>query len=490
MELNKIFKGISQLGSAKIVRSLLGIIKSKLYAIFIGTTGVGIISQVNFTARGLSNFTLMGMNDGLTKQIAESKNDKDFRDKFCSAQKSFIFLSSLVTILSIILIVIFSKKLNIYFFGEEKYYKYFLIAVAIFPILLINSYSYAILKSFKAIKYIARAELISSIVSFIVFIPLIYFFEIFGAIAAIIGMFLTALIINTYYVKKNILSEYSIQLKDILNSKLNKKNINELLLFGGVGLTLGLYQIVTEVAGRGMLINSLGIDKLGVYSPNMTLGGQFQSIIVPALYTYLYPRFSELNTNNAKINYVLNDAWRMVAFSCAFLLFWGISLRFIIIPLLYSNEFKAAANYLPGHFLGIFFFMLVVPLGQVFTPTGRIKIYAFFQFFRISIRLTIIYFLIPILGLTGWMLRFIIPPFIFFFVYYIYLNKKIGIKIHRNNLNLIVYLIFCSMILYFVSNFSTWISILLALLFTGSLYFLLTKGEKNKVISKINSYLK
>lgn len=478
------------MGSARIVKSLLGIVKAKLNAIFIGTTGVGIVSQVNFTAQQLSLFTLMGMNDGLTKQIAESKSDKDFRDIFCSAQKSYILLSGLITILSMFFILAFSKKLNIYFFGEEKYYKYFLIAVSIFPILLINSYSHAILKSFKAIKYIARAELISSIASFIVFIPLIYFFKIYGAVAAIVGMFLTKLIINIYNAKKNILSEYNIQYKDILNSKLDRRKINELILFGGVGLTLGLYQIVVEIAGRGIIINKLGIDKLGVYSPNMTLGGMFKSVIEPALLTYLYPRFSELKNENKKITSIVNDSWRMVTFFSALLLFGGISLRFFVIPLLYSSEFIEAALYIPGHFLGIFFHMLLVPLGQVFTPTGRIKIFYFFQILNYTLALIIMTFLIPLLGLTGWMLRFIIPPLIFSFVYYIYLNKKIGLKIFKKNLLLIVYLLVSSLILYFISNVNTWLSMLLAIMFTGALYFLLTDKEKKVIINKINYYLK
>ncbi|MEE4198452.1 MAG: polysaccharide biosynthesis C-terminal domain-containing protein [Bacteroidales bacterium] len=487
MELKKLFKSTSQLGVARIVQVVLGIFKAKLEALLIGTTGVGIVTQVNFTSRQLSQFTLLGMNDGLTKQIAESKQKENFREIFCSAQKSYFLLSGLVTIISLTFILFFSKKLTIYFFGDEEYLKYFLIAVSIFPILLLNSYSYAILKAFKSIKYIARAEIVSIIVSFIVFIPLIFLFKIYGAVFSIVIMFLAKLIFNHYNAKKYILNNFNITYKDIFKSKVDTIQVKELLLFGSFGLSLGLYQIIIEVAGRGILINQLGIDQLGLYSPGMNWGGKFQAIVLPALYTYLYPRFSELKNDNKSLTAIINDAWRMVGIFAIFLLFGGISLRYLVVPLFYSKEFTDAAIYIPGHFFGIFLFMLVEALGQVFTPTGRIKIYGFMQFFRITFRLLVLYYLIPLFGLGGYMLRFIIPPLIFVVVYYLYLHKTIGLKISKDNLLLFTFIIIGSVALYFLSEYNSWFAVFAAIIITSSVYFILKKTEKKQIVKKIHT---
>lgn len=490
MELKKIFKSTSQLGVARIIQAFLGIFKVKLEALLIGTTGVGIVSQVNFTSRQLSQFTLLGMNDGLTKQIAESKTREDFRDIFCSAQKSYLFFSGIITLITLTVILLFADRLTIYFFGSEKYLTYFLIAATIFPILLIDSYFYSILKAFRSIKYIARAEILSVIVSFIVFIPLIFLFKIYGAVFSIMAMFLAKFLMDSYNATHNILKEYNITFKDILTSKIERKRAKELLVFGGFGLTLGSYQIIVEVAGRGILINQLGIDQLGVYSPAMNWGGKFQAIVLPALYTYLYPRFSELKNDNKSISAIVNDAWRMVGIFGIFLLFFGISARYLVVPLLYSSDFMTAAKYIPGHFLGIIFFLLVEALGQVFTPTGRIKIYGFMQFIRITMRILILYFLIPVFGLGGYMLRFILPPLFFIIVYFIYLKKQIGLKLSLQNKKLFSYLILGSLILFFISEFNSWLAIIIAILLTIGSYFILQSAEKKQLKENLSKIYK
>lgn len=490
MELKKIFKSTSQLGISRVIQAVLGIVRSKLLAMLVGTTGIGIINQVNFTSRQLSKFTLLGMNDGLTKQIAESKKEDNFRDIFCSAQKAYIVLNMIVTIIAIILILFFSEKLTIYFFGDIKYFKYFLIAVIIFPTLLLNSYSRAVLKAFKLIKYIARTQIIASVASFVVFIPLVFLYDIYGAIISIVVMFVVQLMVNTWHAKKKVLSEYKITYKDILKSKIDDKRMKELMVFGGFGLTLGLYQIVADVFGRSILINQLGIDHLGIYAPALALGDKFQTIVVPALYTYLYPRFSELKNNHNNISNVVNDSWRMVGFFSMVMLFFGISSRYLLVPLLYSHDFIDAAKYIPGHFLGIMFFMIAVPLSQVFTPTGRIKIYSLFQFFRFTLRIVVIYFFVPLLGLGGYMLRFIIPPFLFGIIFFLYLRKEIKLKIDKKNILLFSYIIGGSTLLYFISEYNSHISIILGILLILTTYFILTKKEKEQIKGKIQSLFK
>ena len=116
------------------------------------------------------------MNDGLVKQIAESdKSDKGFNQHLATLIKSYITILSIVLIIALALSFYFSKELTIFFFGDIKYYNYCLIGLASFPILIINSISFAVLQGFKQIKYIARSELIVIIINILFFIPLIYY---------------------------------------------------------------------------------------------------------------------------------------------------------------------------------------------------------------------------------------------------------------------------------------------------------------------------
>ena len=197
MEIKLILKNTSKLFSTKLFQFLTGLVKAKLNAIFLGTTGIGILSQINITNNQLSRFTLLGMNDGLVNLIASKKNDKRFKNILVNSTKSYIFLSSVLLIIIMSICVFFSESFTIFFFGDIAYIEYFYICILSLPILIINSTSFAILKSFKRIPIIAKAELFSAIFSFIIYLPAVYFFKLKG----VAFVLLITIILKLFFIK-------------------------------------------------------------------------------------------------------------------------------------------------------------------------------------------------------------------------------------------------------------------------------------------------
>ena len=259
--------------------------------------------------------------------------------------------------------------------------------------------------------------------------------------------------------------------------------------FAGIGFVIGGYQLFSELFCRYLVISKLGIDKLGLYSPILAWGGLYTTLILPAIYTYLYPRFSE-SKNNDEISGITNDIFRMLSFYMIPFLFIGIAFRYIIIPIFYSNEFILAANYLPLHFIGIYFFMLTEALSQVFTPKGKIKALGFFRIIMFSLNIFLVTYFINDYGLGAWMLKFLATPLIFFFIFLIYLNITFELKIEIKNIQIISFVLLSSLALLFISEYNQYyammVSILLLLL---SLKFL-TTHEKEILKDKINTMIK
>ena len=160
MELKILFKNTSYLLITRIVKFAVGFIRAKLIAIFLGTYGTGIIAQLTQMTEAMARFTVSGMNDGLVKEIAESDKEEETLNKNLLSYK-VIYYNYINSInICYYYSLFFSKQFTIYFFGDIKYFSYFLIGLVSFPIFDINGISFAILKSFKQIKYIARSELI------------------------------------------------------------------------------------------------------------------------------------------------------------------------------------------------------------------------------------------------------------------------------------------------------------------------------------------
>ena len=488
MELKILIKNTYYLASTRAVKFILGLIRAKLSAIFLGTTGIGILSQIIFTSNQIKAVTLLEMQHGFVKQVSSKKKSKDFRYQLINSLKAYLILISIFTIIIFLVSLLYSEKLTIYFFGDSIYFKYYLISIISLPILIINSIPFALLKSFKEIKSIARAQLFSIIISFLCFIPMVYYFQLMGAAIVFIITLIITLFFNHIYVKNKILSKYSISYRDIFSKGiLLKTNIKELLVFAGWGMTIGIYYIFSVIYGRSIVINELGIASLGLYAPNKAWGALFTGISTQQLHTYLFPRFAESKSDD-EINGVLNDTFRLVTFMLIPMLFIGIAFRNIIIPLFYSYEFVEAANYLPGHFIGIMFTMWMYALGQVFAPTGRLKIYVLFTFIMYTINIALLYYLVPLLGLYGWMLKFIVTPVLFFFIFSIYLKQAIGFTIKRENLLVMFYALLSSLMLFGITEWNELAGYILSLFLLFFSWFLLSFGERSQITEKIKLF--
>ena len=142
MELKTLFKNSSYLITARVAKFGSGILRSKLIAIYLGTLGAGIVSQLLQITTSMYQFTVLGMNDGLIKQIAESdKNEEGFDKKLTGLIKSYVFIVALILVAAIILLMVFSKDTH-------------RICIRRFKILSLLSYRISIVSDFNNKQYI------------------------------------------------------------------------------------------------------------------------------------------------------------------------------------------------------------------------------------------------------------------------------------------------------------------------------------------------
>jgi O-antigen/teichoic acid export membrane protein len=488
MELKKLVKNTSYLASTKVVQFIVGIIRSKINAVLLGTVGVGIVNQLTFLSSKMGQFTMLSMSEAVVKQIAQNKDNENVPNIVAASLKSYIVLVFSFMLVSGSVFYIFSNQLTNYVLGDTKYKAYFYIALFSFPLLIINSIPFAILKGFKDVASISKARIAIIIANLLVFVPLVYLYRLKGAVIFIPISYMITLAANYYFVRKNHLKRLNLGLSTILKTKFNKAFSKEILLFSGFGLIVGTYGIFSEFACRSIVIENLGVDKIGLYSPVIVWSGLFTGFIIPSFSTYLYPRFAEAKSN-PEITGILNDAIRFSTFALIPLLFLAIPFRNVFIPLLYSKEFIEAGNYLPYHFIGVVFYVWWYIFTQAMTPTGRIRQHATLFTVYMTLDIVVTYITVPIWGLNGWMLKHIISPFVFFFVYLFFWHRKIRFKIYKPNIIVMLYLLFGSFMLIgvgFISD-NTIISYVLGVLLLLLSWFLLSKNEHHFMLKKVSN---
>lgn len=490
MEFKLLLKNTSFLVSTKFVQFFAGIIRSKINAIVLGTTGVGIISQLAFVINRMYQLTTLGMGEAIVKQIASSLEEEKAK-MINKSLKSYFLLSLLFLLISSSLLYIFSDSLTNFLFGDIKYKKYYFLAILTIPLLIINSIPFSILKSFKDVKAISRARIGVIIVNLIMFIPLVYIYKLQGAVIFLPLSFIITFLFNLGYARNKYFKKLGITINSILKTPLNSIVSKEILIFSGFSLIIAIYGIFYDFFARSMVVSNLGVEKIGIYEPIVRWFGLFSGFIMPTFTTYLFPRYSSVKSNK-EMSGIINDSLRLSTLMLIPLMMLAIPYRDFFIRLFYSNDFIEASLYLPFHFLGrifyIWFFALVISL----KPTGKIKWHTLFYIILYSINIVVAYIFIPIYGLYGLVITGTIGVFILFFVVITYLNKTVQFRIFKSNYKLMFYIIITSLSLIIIDFYFLLgeLNYYLGPLFLILTFFLLTDNEKKYIGKKIAPILR
>jgi PST family polysaccharide transporter len=485
LELKILAKNTLILASPKVLKFFVGILRAKFIAVFLGLTGAGIIDQLQDTITQIRNFTLSGLSDGMVKLIAHQNGIEVDIKKVASIIKTYLIMIIPITVSVTILGYIYADEITVYILGDIKYKLYFQIGFAALPLTIMSSTANALLKAYKEIKSFAIAEIYIIIINLVIFLPLVYFYRIPGAVVYVTLSFLVTFLVVFFLMKKNVFKKHNITFFDIKTALFSRKYFKELLAFISYGIVGGIFYVFAEVTIRAIVVNNLGIDKLGLYTPITRWSNLFLGFIMPAIYTYLYPRLSEAKSDNEIVD-VVNDVFRLITFVALPFIIIGISTRQWIIPLFYSNEFIEASIYLPYHFATLMFVIWSSIFAQIFWPTGRLKHQFIFVIIINTLSLGLIYLLVPIHGLYGYLIKFTLVPLITTLMYFVFWKNKIKFKFKKENAIIMLYALLCSVLLLLLKDRMIYLQILSISLII-ILYFLLKKQEKEFLLKKIKA---
>jgi len=483
MEIKILAKNTLILASPKVVKFAVGLLKTKLIAVFLGVTGLGIIDQITTLISQIRRLSLSFLPDGMVKLVAqENAGNNDLNEIFKIIKTYFLMIAPLAVLITA-LGYIFADQITIYVFGDIKYKNYYLIAFTAVPITIVSSSFKAFLKAYKEIKSFAITEYYIIIINLILFVPLVYFYDITGGVIYATLSFFTPFFVIILIVRKNVFKKYGISIKAIMASVFSQKYFKELMAFVGVGIVAGSFRVFEVIAVRSIVVNELGIDELGVYAPITKWGRLFLIFILPALHTYLFPRLSEAK-DNREITSVTNDVIRLLTFIVLPFIILGVSTRNWIIPLFYSMDFIDAGIYLPYHFSALLLTIWATTFEQIFAPIGRLKALLIFAVIFSILSVAMVYFLVPIIGLYGYMFRFTVIPLLTLIAYSLYWKSDIKFKLKKENIKIVIYSLFCCTVLIVMKDYNNYIQ-LLSILLIIPLYWMLKEKERNFLLKKI-----
>lgn len=423
---------------------LTSVIRVKILAVLIGPSGLGILSVlVNLSALISSVFPIG--NVGLTTYISKLKDEN--KGKVAYLLKFFLKLNIIFIFIFIILLLPFSSSIGHWLFNDDNFQLYIILFLFSVPFSLLYSFVDLYLRGIRAINVFVSISSIGSILGLIVFVPLVYFWGLDGAIVSIVVSSIMNSLLGIFILKKSkLLPDFK------LTENTSKKVKTDIIKVGISSAVILVLQNVVYLFIRTKILSTLGEEQVGLYQSVYAVSNSYFAIFFSLMGIYSIPRISELKDNLSKINEINTTLKFMLLLYTPMILIFYV-FRFQIIPLFYSITFLSAESLLFYQLLGDFFKVLSWVLGLWLLPSLRIKEWFIFDFIFYIIFSTAFYSLITFYrpDILFASIAYLIAYFIHFVINLVYIVVKLRFSFSASSIKSLILSSLAIVICFFAS---------------------------------------
>lgn len=423
-----ILKTTSLFASVKVVTILVNIVKNKIVAMLLGTSGVGLLGIFTTALNLINSVSDLGISKSSVRNVSVAVATKDHQkvSKTIFVFNVFLFFLS---VLSALLTFVFSRQLSFYSFGNYNYSGSFAwLSIAV----LLNSIStgqLAILQGVRHLKSLAKASTFGAIVGLLVSVPLFYFLGEMSIVPSLITSAIVAIFFSFLFYKKIELVSVSITKTEF------KKDGKDMVK---LGIAMMLVSFLVAFSGfilRSYINQTSGVDNVGIFQAGFTIVSGYFGMIFTAMSTDYFPRLSAINENNVKIESEVNQQSIIALILLGPLVVLLLFVMPMVIEILYSSKFNEACNYVNWAIFGVVFQAVGQTMGMILLAKNRSNIFVSFVLVFQIIFLGISVCFFNEFGMKGLGIAYSINMFLYmlvlqFVVKYLY-NIKFSTKFYK-----------------------------------------------------------
>lgn len=342
-------KATSLFGGVQVFTIIISVIKSKLVAVLLGPTGMGIQGLLDSAAHMVSSFTSLGLGISAVKDISEANasGDKYRVGRTLTVLRKLVWITGVFGFVFFLLLSPLLSKLS---FDTLDYVTSFAAIAITLLFTQLSSGQNALLQGTKHFGYMAKSKVIGSFLGLLTVIPLYYFLREKGIVPAIIVASITTLALSWYFSHKVPYEKVDITYKEAVHEG---KDMAKMGFFISLQMMLALLisYLVRIFIGRVG-----GVDDVGLFVAGFAIVDTYVGLVFSSMATEYYPRLATHSKEGSgqfsqAINQQIEISLILVApLICTFLIFgnWAV-------VLLYSDKFLPITLMLCFAILGNFF---------------------------------------------------------------------------------------------------------------------------------------
>ncbi|MGO4817915.1 O-antigen translocase [Flavobacterium sp. W22_SRS_FP1] len=414
---SQLFK-ISSLNSLSIILKIgIGLVTSKLLAVFVGPSGMALVGNLRNFMSSLETVSTLGFQNGIVKYVAEIQKDKLQLQKFIFT----VFISLLIVALLLSgMLYFFAVFWNQKIFGHDFEYNFIFKALSLaLPWYTVSIFLVSVLNGLGCFKKVIWINSIGNTIGLLVSIALISEYRTFGALLSIVISPALLFFVACYFVNREIPV-----FKIIKSTSFDFSFIRKLSSYSLMALVSSVLGPLVFLMVRNNIIQTLDINQAGFWETMTRISAYYMLFVSTILTVYFLPKLS-VSKDNQETKTIFWSYYKGILPVFVF----GVTIiyfaRFFIIKLLFTKSFLQVET--------LFFWQL---LGDVLKVASLILGYQFFAkrltvAFIISelASLALFYFLSDYLmglyGIQGIVMAQAFDNFVYLLILAIYFRKSL-----------------------------------------------------------------
>lgn len=351
------------LGGTQVILTILGLFRNKVLAVLLGPTGVGLSGLYMSITSLVGTLTGFGIGTSGVRDIAAANGQGDLERvaRLAVTINRVVYTSSAIGAL---IICLFCRQISQATFGTTEYSG----GVALMALVVVFSGvsfgQLAILQGMQKIRELANCQILGAVFGTVASILIVYFLRQRGVAWFLVANAGFAILTSWWYVRKIKLAPVKVGLRETASE------VRHLARLGIAVMITGLLGAAVAYATRIIIIHQLGLPAAGQYQAAFTLSTYYVGFILNAISTDFFPRITLLNHDKVATSRLLNEQIEIGLLLAT----PGITATFLLAPLvvrvLYTGDFGAAAGIMQWQVLGVFFRMISTPLWHIQIARG------------------------------------------------------------------------------------------------------------------------
>lgn len=413
----QLFK-ITSLNSLSVILKIgIGLITSKLLAVFVGPSGMALVGNLRNFLTSLEGISTLGFQNGIIKYVAENEKNENQLKKIITTV--FISLVCIATVLSGIL-YFFASYWNSQIFENNFEYAIVFKALALaLPWYAISVFLLSVINGLGQFKRVIRVNIIGNAIGLLVSIGMILNYKTLGALLSLVLSPALLFFVTFYFINKEINFFKTIRIHQFDYQVL--KNLSSYSLMALVSTVLGplVYLLI-----RNHVIQNVGLEQAGFWETMTRISTYYMLFVTTILTVYFLPKLA-VAKNNLETKRVFWSYFKSILPVFMIVLTVIYFLRFFIVNLLFTHAFLPVTTLFFWQLAGDSLKVASLILGYQFFAKKLTLAFIVSELFSLLVLYFSSVYLVNFYGIQGVVIAQAFDNFVYLLVLIVYFRKSL-----------------------------------------------------------------